>query len=90
MGEKAGATAQPAVPEPPTKITDAEAFIAKCQNRGITDATLKKYKTFTKQLCAMPMRGAMCCWVGSQWRIWNDFMLRGRTTSARGRRSWRG
>jgi integrase len=32
-------------------IVDAtEAFIAKCKNRGIGDATLKKYKTFTKQL----------------------------------------
>jgi len=34
-------------------IIDAtEAFIAKCQNRGIAVPTLRKYRTFTKQLCA--------------------------------------
>jgi integrase len=34
-------------------IADATAaFIAKCQNRGIAIATLKKYKTFVKQLMA--------------------------------------
>jgi site-specific recombinase XerD len=35
------------------RIIDAtESFIAKCQNRGIATVTLKKYKTFVKQLLA--------------------------------------
>jgi integrase len=34
-------------------ITEAtEAFLAKCQNRGIVEATIRKYKTFIKQLLA--------------------------------------
>lgn len=34
-------------------VTDAiEAFLAKCQNRGIQPTTLAKYRTFTKQLQA--------------------------------------
>src|ERR1039457_4777563 len=47
------ATPPPQDVAPPARITiiDAtEAFIAKCQNRGIAVPTLRKYKTFTKQL----------------------------------------
>jgi site-specific recombinase XerD len=37
----------------PIMIVDAtDAFIASCTNRGIAEPTLKKYKTFTKQLKA--------------------------------------
>ena len=42
---------QDVAPPPRITIIDAtEAFIAKCQNRGIAVPTLRKYKTFTKQL----------------------------------------
>jgi integrase len=42
-----------ATPSAGTAIVDAtEAFLAKCQNRGVVDATLRKYKTFVKQLIA--------------------------------------
>jgi site-specific recombinase XerD len=40
-------------PEPPQRVTIADAiesFLTRCSNRGIVDATLKKYKTFVKQL----------------------------------------
>jgi len=43
--------AQAAVPR--TSITDAtEAYLARCQNRGLTDSSLSKYRTSIKQLRA--------------------------------------
>jgi len=43
---------QASSPKRITIIDATDAFIAKCQNRGIAVPTLRKYKTFTKQLRA--------------------------------------
>jgi integrase len=43
---------QQALPDRITIIDATEAFTAKCQNRGIALPTLRKYKTFAKQLRA--------------------------------------
>ncbi len=40
------------VPRPRTIVDATDSFIASCTNRGIAEPTLKKYKTFTKQLKA--------------------------------------
>lgn len=53
--------AQVQVPDGTTILDATEAFIAKCQNRGITTPTLNKYKTFTKQFNAYAdSRGYIC------------------------------
>jgi site-specific recombinase XerD len=42
----------PAEPGVPTITEAAEAFLAKCQNRGIRRTTFSKYRTFVRQLIA--------------------------------------
>jgi len=43
---------EPAAPRAVTIAESSEAYLAKCENRGIQPATLSKYRTFVKQLRA--------------------------------------
>ena len=75
--------------ELPTRTTIAEAaetFLAASRNRELSPASLAKYRTFNKQLLAYAeARGYV---LFDQLTVADMDMLRGKTGSARGQRSW--
>jgi hypothetical protein len=67
------------IPDPPSsariKIADAvAAYLAIRQGARIAPATLRKYRTFAKQLCDFSVAAAMSCWTSLPPPTWISSM----------------